>query len=163
MLQLKEKGLRDLSPKKLFMSIIVTFFSIIFISACGTNNQNEEIGKNEARGEKKMSDQEMAEQYAEKMKPAIKKDLEKQDINHFIKSIHFKDNISISPMGYIVVKGYVNNDPDKYTFVANLLIDSNEVDTMSTSPELSEKFVDKDEEARLLKEAEEEEKQNNGK
>ncbi|WP_336883176.1 DUF1433 domain-containing protein [Priestia koreensis] len=105
-----------------------------------------------------VAEQKEAERYAKKMKPAIKKALEKQDINHFIASIHFQDDISISPMGYIVVKGYINNDPDKYTFTADLLIDSNKVNTMSTSPELTEHFIDKEEEARLLKEAEEEER-----
>lgn len=136
-------------------------FTILALSAlltgCGLSPETINVRQEQ------ITEQKEAEQYTEKMKPAIKKDLEKQDINHFIKSIHFKGNISISPMGYIVVKGYVNNDPDKYTFIADLLIDSNKVNTMSTSPELSEKFVDKDEEARLLKEAEEEEKQNSGK
>ncbi|WP_336883158.1 DUF1433 domain-containing protein [Priestia koreensis] len=109
-----------------------------------------------------MSDQELAEQHGKKMKPAIKKLLKEQDINHFITSIHFEDDIYINPMGHIIVDGYVNNDP-KYSFSADLLMTSKEVGSLSTSPELSEKFIDKDEEARLLKEAEEEDKQNSGK
>ncbi|KZB91125.1 hypothetical protein A2U94_12185 [Bacillus sp. VT 712] len=43
--------------------------------------------------------------------------------------------------------------------IYQLRLNSNEIDVLGTSPKLSEKFIDKEKEQRLLKEAEEEEKQ----
>ncbi|MCY8048561.1 DUF1433 domain-containing protein [Bacillus haynesii] len=89
-----------------------------------------------------MSEQEKAEQYAEKMKPKIEEKLKKQDIHHFIKTITFEDNIEINPMGRIIVSGYVNNNPEKFDFTADLIYGSNKVDTMGYSQELGDRFTD---------------------
>jgi hypothetical protein len=147
--------------KKGLLPIIVTSFSLLFISACGTNTSSAQSTneQNKNKGEEQMSEQEIAEQYAEKMKPEIKQALRDDDVNSFIESINFEDDIEINPMGYIIVRGYVNDHPEKYDFSAHLRLNSNEIDVLGTSPKLSEKFIDKEKEQRLLKEAEEEEKQ----
>ncbi|ATP95920.1 DUF1433 domain-containing protein [Bacillus altitudinis] len=69
------------------------------------------------------SDQEKAEEFAEKMKPKIEEYLHEKDIHNFIKTITFKKNVSISPMGYVTVDGYIN-----------------EIGSMSHSPDLSYRF-----------------------
>lgn len=66
------------------------------------------------------SDQEKAEEFAEKMKPKIEEDLHKIDIHNFIKSITFEKDVTINPMGDIVINGYVNDEPVKYNFSASL-------------------------------------------
>ncbi|WP_224929904.1 DUF1433 domain-containing protein [Bacillus safensis] len=86
------------------------------------------------------SDQEKAEEFAEKMKPKIEERLHEEDIHNFIKTITFKKNVSISPMGYVTVDGYINNEPDKYHFSASLIYKSNEIGSMSHSPDLSDRF-----------------------
>ncbi|MDI6645531.1 MULTISPECIES: DUF1433 domain-containing protein [Bacillus] len=86
------------------------------------------------------SDQEKAEEFAEKMKPKIEEYLHEKDIHNFIKTITFKKNVSISPMGYVTVDGYINNDAEKYHFSASLIYKSNEIGSMSHSPDLSYRF-----------------------
>lgn len=89
------------------------------------------------------SDQEQAEEFAEKMKPKIEEYLHEKDIHNFIKTITFKKNVSISPMGYVTVDGYIN-DAEKYHFSASLIYKSNEIGSMSHSPDLSYRFKDWD-------------------
>ncbi|MFS3915439.1 DUF1433 domain-containing protein [Bacillus australimaris] len=89
---------------------------------------------------KEKSDQEKAKEFAEKMKPKIEERLHEEDIHNFIKTITFKKNVSISPMGYVTVDGYINNEPDKYHFSASLIYKSNEIGSMSHSPDLSDRF-----------------------
>lgn len=48
-------------------------------------------------------------------------------------------------MGYVTVDGYINNEPDKYHFSASLIYKSNEIGSMSHSPDLSDRFIDWDE------------------
>ncbi|WP_342467692.1 DUF1433 domain-containing protein [Bacillus sp. FSL W8-0629] len=90
------------------------------------------------------SDQEKAEEFAEKMKPKIEEYLHEKDIHNFIKTITFKKNVSISPMGYVTVDGYINKDAEKYHFSASLIYKSNEIGSMSHSPDLSYRFKDWD-------------------
>ncbi|MBI1627947.1 DUF1433 domain-containing protein [Bacillus safensis] len=90
------------------------------------------------------SDQEKAEEFAEKMKPKIEERLHKKDIHHFIEKITFKKKVVISPMGYVTVDGYINDDADKFYFSASLIHKSNEIGSMSYSPELSYRFKDWD-------------------
>ncbi|WP_336883172.1 DUF1433 domain-containing protein [Priestia koreensis] len=129
-----------------------SLLALIFIlTGCGLSPQPIN-----ARQEQ-VAEQKEAERYGEKMKPAIKELLKEEDINHFITSIHFDDDVYINPMGRVIVAGYVNDNP-KYSFSVDLLMTSKEVDNLSASPELAEEFIDKEEEARLLKEAQEEDR-----
>ncbi|MEK4185236.1 DUF1433 domain-containing protein [Bacillus sp. FSL K6-1145] len=88
------------------------------------------------------SDQEKAEEFAEKMKPKIEEDLHKMDIHNFIKSITFEKDVTINPMGDIVINGYVNDEPVKYNFSASLQYRSKKIGSMSYSYELSIRFRD---------------------
>lgn len=88
------------------------------------------------------SDQEKAEEFAEKMKPKIEEDLHKMDIHNFIKSITFEKDVTINPMGDIVIDGYVNDEPVKYNFSASLQYRSKKIGSMSYSYELSIRFRD---------------------
>ncbi|PLR88674.1 DUF1433 domain-containing protein [Bacillus halotolerans] len=91
---------------------------------------------------KEKSEQEKAEEYAEKMKPKIKEKLKKEDIHHFIKDIKFNEKVTISPMGMIEVTGYINNEPEKFSFDASLYYKSNEVDSIGYSKEVGDRFTD---------------------
>ncbi|PRS28163.1 DUF1433 domain-containing protein [Bacillus pumilus] len=88
------------------------------------------------------NDQEKAEEFAEKMKPKIEEDLHKMDIHDFIKSITFEKDVTINPMGDIVIDGYVNDEPVKYNFSASLRYRSKKIGSMSYSYELSIRFRD---------------------
>ncbi|MCB7154336.1 DUF1433 domain-containing protein [Bacillus stercoris] len=91
----------------------------------------------------KKSEQEKVEDYAEKMKPKIKEKIKKEDIHHFIKSITFEeDKVTINPMGRIIVNGYINDNPDKFYFSADLIYDSNKVDGMSYPEDVGNRFTD---------------------
>ncbi|MEC2061518.1 DUF1433 domain-containing protein [Bacillus stercoris] len=90
----------------------------------------------------KKSEQEKVEDYAEKMKPKIKEKLKKEDIHHFIKDIKFNEKVTISPMGMIEVTGYINNEPEKFSFDASLYYKSNEVDSIGYSKEVGDRFTD---------------------
>ncbi|WP_039074951.1 DUF1433 domain-containing protein [Bacillus sp. MSP13] len=91
---------------------------------------------------KEKSDQEKAEAYVEEMKPKIEKELRKEDIHHFIKSVTFEDKVTINPMGRMIVNGYINDNPDKFYFSADLIYDSNKVDGMSYSEDVGNRFTD---------------------
>ncbi|MCI3983329.1 DUF1433 domain-containing protein [Bacillus vallismortis] len=91
---------------------------------------------------KEKSDQEKAEAYVEEMKPKIEEELRKEDIHHFIKSVTFEDKVTINPMGRMIVKGYINDNPNKFYFSADLIYDSNKVDGMSYSEDVGNRFTD---------------------
>ncbi|MES9678945.1 DUF1433 domain-containing protein, partial [Bacillus safensis] len=74
----------------------------------------------------------------------IEERLHKKDIHHFIEKITFKKKVVISPMGYVTVDGYINDDAEKFYFSASLIHKSNEIGSMSYSPELSYRFKDWD-------------------
>ncbi|MCY7579211.1 DUF1433 domain-containing protein [Bacillus altitudinis] len=90
------------------------------------------------------SDQEKAEEFAEKMKPKIEERLHEEDIHNFIRTITFDKGVNVNPMGYIIIRGYINGNPEKYDFSASLEYRSKEVGTMTFSPELSYRFKDWD-------------------
>ncbi|WP_111292040.1 DUF1433 domain-containing protein [Bacillus safensis] len=89
---------------------------------------------------KEKSDQEKAEEYAKKMKPKIEEDLRESDIHRFIKKITFKKQVTINPMGHIMIRGYINDDPERFSFEALLRYKSDKVDSMSYDPDLSDRF-----------------------
>ncbi|POO82095.1 DUF1433 domain-containing protein [Bacillus sp. MBGLi97] len=91
---------------------------------------------------KEKSEQEKAEAYVEEMKPKIEEELRKEDIHHFIKSVTFEYKVNINPMGRIVVNGYINDNPEKFDFSADLIYESNKVDGISYSQDVSERFRD---------------------
>lgn len=74
------------------------------------------------------------------MRPKIEKDLHEMDIHHFIKDITFENEVTISPMGFIVVRGYVNDEPEKFNFSASLKYRTKEIGSMSYSAELGDRF-----------------------
>ncbi|WP_322536116.1 DUF1433 domain-containing protein [Bacillus altitudinis] len=125
------------------MKLLYVLFVVILVAVTSLIVQvNKHIQSNNAVKEK--SDQELAEELAEKMKPKVEEHLHKKDIHNFIKTITFKKNVSISPMGYVTVDGYINNDAEKYHFSASLIYKSNEIGSMSHSPDLSYRFKDWD-------------------
>ncbi|KYD03746.1 DUF1433 domain-containing protein [Bacillus atrophaeus] len=91
---------------------------------------------------KEKSEQEKAEAYIEEMKPKIEEELRKEDIHHFIKAVTFEDKVNINPMGRIVVNGYINDNPDKFDFSADLIYEPNKVDGISYSQDVSDRFRD---------------------
>lgn len=129
--------------KVLFALIVIIIISVavLLIQHDKQNKTSDSGGKNTVQ-EKEKSDQQKAEELAEKMKPKIEEDLHEMDINQFIKDITFKKGVTISPMGYIIVKGYVNDEPEKFNFSASLKYRSNEISSMSYSYELSIRFRD---------------------
>ncbi|MDR0124145.1 DUF1433 domain-containing protein [Bacillus zhangzhouensis] len=114
--------------------IVIIIVSVTFLIV----QHNKQSQSNDTVKEK--SDQEKAEEFAEKMKPKIEERLHEEDIHNFIKTITFNKSVSISPMGYVTVDGYINNEPDQYHFSASLIYKSNEIGSMSHSPDLSDRF-----------------------
>ncbi|PYH28039.1 hypothetical protein US8_00662 [Bacillus altitudinis] len=92
--------------------------------------------------EREKSDQELAEEFAEKMKPKIEEHLHKRDIHNFIKTITFEKDVTINPMGDITIDGYVNDEPEKYGFSASLQYRAKKIGSMSYDPDLSDRFID---------------------
>lgn len=130
------------------IKVVLILFTIVIILIISLILQQDKKEKsNNSGGEtvvKEKSDQEKAEEFAEKMKPKIEERLHKKDIHHFIEKITFKKKVVISPMGYVTVDGYINDDADKFYFSASLIHKSNEIGSMSYSPELSYRFKDWD-------------------
>ncbi|MFS3915440.1 DUF1433 domain-containing protein [Bacillus australimaris] len=124
----------------LILFTIVIIFIVSLILQQDKKEKSNDSGGKTVVGEK--SDQEKAEEFAEKMKPKIEERLHKKDIHHFIKKITFKKKVVISPMGYVTVDGYINDEPEKFYFSASLMHKSNEIGSMSYSPELSYRFKD---------------------
>ncbi|MFP7281693.1 DUF1433 domain-containing protein [Bacillus altitudinis] len=123
------------------LKLVSVLVVIIIVSVTSLITQhNKESKSNDVVKEK--SDQEKAEELAEKMKPKIEECLRKEDIHHFIKTITFKKRVTIDPMGYIVIRGYINGEPEKYEFSASLKYRTKEISSMSYSYELSIRFRD---------------------
>ncbi|MEE3678692.1 DUF1433 domain-containing protein [Bacillus safensis] len=123
------------------IKLVAVLVVIILVSVISLIVQHNKQSQSNVDVEvKEKSDQEKAEEFAEKMKPKIEERLHEEDIHNFIKTITFKKNVSISPMGYVTVDGYINNEPDKYHFSASLIYKSNEIGSMSHSPDLSDRF-----------------------
>ncbi|MHA4767401.1 DUF1433 domain-containing protein [Bacillus altitudinis] len=123
------------------IKLVSVLVVIIIVSVTSLITQHNKQSKtNDVVKEK--SDQEKAEELAEKMKPKIEECLRKEDIHHFIKTITFKKRVTIDPMGYIVIRGYINDEPEKYEFSASLKYRTKEIGSMSYSYELSIRFRD---------------------
>ncbi|MEK5499307.1 DUF1433 domain-containing protein [Bacillus sp. FSL M8-0077] len=123
------------------IKLVSVLVVIIIVSVTSLITQhNKQSKSNDVVKEK--SDQEKAEELAEKMKPKIEECLRKEDIHHFIKTITFKKRVTIDPMGYIVIRGYINDEPEKYEFSASLKYRTKEISSMSYSYELSIRFRD---------------------
>ncbi|MER3113491.1 DUF1433 domain-containing protein [Bacillus altitudinis] len=123
------------------IKLVSVLVVIIIVSVTSLITQhNKQSKSNDVVKEK--SDQEKAEELAEKMKPKIEESLRKEDIHHFIKTITFKKRVTIDPMGYIVIRGYINDEPEKYEFSASLKYRTKEIGSMSYSYELSIRFRD---------------------
>ncbi|WP_342495090.1 DUF1433 domain-containing protein [Bacillus sp. FSL K6-0046] len=123
------------------IKLVSVLVVIIIVSVTSLITQHNKQSKtNDVVKEK--SDQEKAEELAEKMKPKIEECLRKEDIHHFIKTITFKERVTIDPMGYIVIRGYINDEPEKYEFSASLKYRTKEIGSMSYSYELSIRFRD---------------------
>ncbi|MFE4487232.1 DUF1433 domain-containing protein [Bacillus altitudinis] len=90
------------------------------------------------------SDEEKVEELAEMMKPKIEEHLHKRDIHHFIKTITFEKDVTINPMGDIIIDGYINNEPEKFGFSASLQYRAKKIGSMSYDSELSYRFKDWD-------------------
>ncbi|ARW08969.1 DUF1433 domain-containing protein [Bacillus atrophaeus] len=139
--------------KMLFAGVIV----IILIAGALYFNFDKATTKDTTGGNKNMnseekSDREKAEEYAEKMKPKVEETLRKEDIHHFIKTITFEKDIEINSMGRIIIDGYVNGDPEKFHFSADLIYNSNKVDGMSFSKDLGDRFENWDDFDKEVKE-----------
>ncbi|MFB7035020.1 DUF1433 domain-containing protein [Bacillus altitudinis] len=123
------------------LKLVSVLVVIIIVSVTSLITQhNKQSKSNDVVKEK--SNQEKAEELAEKMKPKIEECLRKEDIHHFIKTITFKKRVTIDPMGYIVIRGYINDEPEKYEFSASLKYRTKEIGSMSYSYELSIRFRD---------------------
>ncbi|MGE1210677.1 DUF1433 domain-containing protein [Bacillus pumilus] len=122
----------------LILIIVIAILLLIFQNE-KQKKENDSGGGNTVQ---EKSDQEKAEEFAEKMKPKIEEDLHKMDIHNFIKSITFEKDVTINPMGDIVINGYVNDEPVKYNFSASLQYRSKKIGSMSYSYELSIRFRD---------------------
>ncbi|GJI57127.1 MULTISPECIES: DUF1433 domain-containing protein [Bacillus] len=121
------------------IKLVSVLVVIIIVSVTSLITQHNKQSKtNDVVKEK--SDQEKAEELAEKMKPKIEECLRKEDIHHFIKTITFKERVTINPMGYIVIRGYINDEPEKYEFSASLKYRTKEIGSMSYSAELGDRF-----------------------
>ncbi|MDH6599066.1 DUF1433 domain-containing protein [Bacillus aerius] len=119
---------------KFCIIIVVTFISItVFVVEFIHQSFSDEVVK-----EKNDLEQ------AEEMKPKVEERLHKIDIHNFIKTITFDKRVNVNPMGYIIIRGYINGNPEKYDFSASLEYRSKEVGTMTFSPELSYRFKDWD-------------------
>lgn len=116
---------------------VLVVISIVSVTSLITQH-NKQSKSNDVVKEK--SDQEKAEELAEKMKPKIEEFLRKEDIHQFIKTITFKKRVTIDPMGYIVIRGYINGEPEKYEFSASLKYRTKKIGSMSYSAELGDRF-----------------------
>lgn len=131
--------------------IIILIAGILYFYFDKTNTK-ETTGGNKNMNIEEKSDREKAEEYAEKMKPKVEETLRKEDIHYFIKTITFEKEIEINPMGRIIIDGYVNGDPDKFHFSADLIYNSNKVDGMSFSKDLGDRFENWDDFDKEVKE-----------
>lgn len=123
--------------------VVVISVMLIILNFDKKKETNDAGGKNIVE-EREKSDQEIAEDFAEKMKPKVEEHLHKRDIHKFIKTIKFEKDVTINPMGDIIIDGYINNEPEKYGFSASLQYRAKKIGSMSYDPELSYRFKDWD-------------------
>ncbi|MBL4984356.1 DUF1433 domain-containing protein [Bacillus safensis] len=123
--------------------VIVISVMLLILQFDKKKESNDAGGKNIVE-EREKSDQEIAEDFAEKMKPKVEEHLHKRDIHNFIKTITFEKDVTINPMGDITIDGYINNEPEKYGFSASLQYRAKKIGSMSYDPELSYRFKDWD-------------------
>ncbi|MBR0629971.1 DUF1433 domain-containing protein [Bacillus altitudinis S70-5-12] len=124
------------------IKLLAVLFVVILVAVTLLIVQVKHIQSNNAVKEK--SDQAKAEELAEKMKPKVEEHLHKRDIHKFIKTITFEKDVTINPMGDIIIDGYINNEPEKYGFSASLQYRAKKIGSMSYDPELSYRFKDWD-------------------
>ncbi|MFA3774186.1 DUF1433 domain-containing protein [Bacillus safensis] len=128
---------------KFFLIILIAIVIILIVSLIFQQDKGKRT--NESGGKtivQEKNDREKAEEFAKEMKPKVEERLHKIDIHNFIKTITFDNGVNINPMGYIIIRGYINGDPEKYDFSASLEYRSKEVGTMTFSPDLSYRFKD---------------------
>ncbi|MCY7571183.1 DUF1433 domain-containing protein [Bacillus pumilus] len=123
--------------------VVVISVMLLILNFDKKKETNDAGGKNIVE-EREKSDQEIAEDFAEKMKPKVEEHLHKRDIHYFIKNITFEKDVTINPMGDIIIDGYINNEPEKYGFSASLQYRAKKIGSMSYDPELSYRFKDWD-------------------
>ncbi|MGD7062023.1 DUF1433 domain-containing protein [Bacillus altitudinis] len=123
--------------------VVVISVMLLILNFDKKKETNDAGGKNIVE-EREKSDQEIAEDFAEKMKPKVEEHLHKRDIHNFIKTITFEKEVTINPMGDIIIDGYINNEPEKYGFSASLQYRAKKIGSMSYDPELSYRFKDWD-------------------
>ncbi|KMK69157.1 secreted lipoprotein [Bacillus safensis] len=125
--------------------VLVLFISVmLLILQLDKKKESKDAGGKNIVEEREKSDQEIAEDFAEKMKPKVEEHLHKRDIHNFIKTITFEKDVTINPMGDITIDGYINNKPEKYGFSASLQYRAKKIGSMSYDPELSYRFKDWD-------------------
>ncbi|MGF7534761.1 DUF1433 domain-containing protein [Bacillus mexicanus] len=128
---------------------LLAFVIVLFIVMAGFIYG---IVKTPDAAHKEKSEQEKAEDYVEKMKPKIKEKLKKEDIHHFINDITFDKDVSISPMGMIELSGYINNNPDKFSFDVSLRYGTDKVDSIGYAKDLADRFENWDDFDKEVKE-----------
>ncbi|MBL3647473.1 MULTISPECIES: DUF1433 domain-containing protein [Bacillus] len=136
------------SKKTLFVGVIIVFLiGIVYFN----HNQSSDGGDHSVNTNEK-NEQQKAEEYAEKMKPKIKEKLKKDDIHHFVNDITFDKDVSISPMGMIELSGYVNNNPEKFSFDVSLRYGTDKVDSIGYDKDLADRFENWDDFDKEVKE-----------
>ncbi|WP_345806719.1 DUF1433 domain-containing protein [Bacillus pumilus] len=122
--------------------LVIVISVILLILEFDKKKESNDAGGKNIVEEREKSDQELAEEFAEKMKPKIEERLHKRDIHNFIKTITFEKDVTINPMGDITIDGYVNDEPEKYGFSASLQYRAKKIGSMSYDPDLSDRFID---------------------
>ena len=122
--------------------LVIVISVILLILEFDKKKESNDAGGKNIVEEREKSDQELAEEFAEKMKPKIEEHLHKRDIHNFIKTITFEKDVTINPMGDITIDGYVNDESEKYGFSASLQYRAKKIGSMSYDPELSDRFID---------------------
>ncbi|WP_406589476.1 DUF1433 domain-containing protein [Bacillus atrophaeus] len=143
------------SKKTLFVGMIIVFLiGIVYFNYknLNSNQSSDKSGGNHSVNTDEKNDQQKAEEYAEKMKPKIKDKLKKDDIHHFVNDITFDKDVSISPMGMIELTGYVNNNPEKFSFDVSLRYGTDKVDSIGYSKDLADRFENWDDFDKEVKE-----------
>ncbi|MEC1791116.1 DUF1433 domain-containing protein [Bacillus vallismortis] len=130
---------------------LLAFVSVLLIVMVGFIYEIKKTSDT-SKSQKYIGSKEKAEAYVDEMKPKIEEELRKEDIHHFIKSVTFEDKVTINPMGRIIVNGYINDNPDKFDFSADLIYESNKVDGISYSQDVSDRFRDWSEYSKEVKE-----------
>ncbi len=143
------------SKKTLFVGVIIVFLiGIVYFhhKNSNSNQSSDKSGGDHSVNTDEKNEQQKAEEYAEKMKPKIKEKLKKDDVHHFVKDITFDQDVSISPMGMIELSGYVNNNPEKFSFDVSLRYGTNKVDSIGYAKDLADRFENWDDFDKEVKE-----------